>query len=94
MVGAGLAPERLTLAGAELTDDVGFDRVTVSALTRRFDGKAASPHSRPKLMPAATTPGASWPLRRRPTQARPRDGGRLRRSTAHTDDRRSCVATT
>ena len=94
MVRAGLAPERPTLAGAELTDDVDFDRVTASAPTRRFDVKVASPHSRLKRMPAATTAGASWPLRRRPTQARPRDGGRQRRGTAHTDDGRPCVATT
>jgi hypothetical protein len=74
MVRAGSAPERLTLAGAEVADDVGFDRVTVSALTRRFDVKVASPRSRLKRMPAATTPGASRRQRRRPTQARPRDG--------------------
>jgi predicted ATPase with chaperone activity len=74
MVRAGSAPERLTLAGAEVADDVGFDRKTVSTLTRRFDVKVASPRSRLKRMPAATTPGASWRLRRRPTQARHRDG--------------------
>lgn len=42
MVRAGLTPERLTRAGAELADEVGFDQVTVSALARRFDVKVAS----------------------------------------------------
>lgn len=42
MARAGLTPERLTQAGAELADEVGFDQVTVSALARRFDVKAAS----------------------------------------------------
>ncbi|GFH68039.1 MULTISPECIES: TetR/AcrR family transcriptional regulator [Streptomyces] len=42
---AGLTPERLTRAGAELADEVGFDQVTVSALARRFDVKAASLYS-------------------------------------------------
>ncbi|MEW1723613.1 WHG domain-containing protein [Streptomyces sp. NPDC093109] len=41
----GLTPERLTLAGAELADEVGFDQVTVSALARRFDVKVASLYS-------------------------------------------------
>ncbi|MER6144610.1 WHG domain-containing protein [Streptomyces sparsogenes] len=45
MVRAGLTPERLTLAGAELADEVGFDQVTVSALARRFDVKVASLYS-------------------------------------------------
>ncbi|WP_406211427.1 WHG domain-containing protein [Kitasatospora sp. NBC_01560] len=45
MVRAGLTPERLTLAGAELADEVGFDQVTVSELARRFDVKAASLYS-------------------------------------------------
>ncbi|MEU1348422.1 WHG domain-containing protein [Streptomyces sp. NPDC005795] len=45
MVRAGLTPERLTRAGAELADEVGFDRVTVSALARRFDVKVASLYS-------------------------------------------------
>jgi AcrR family transcriptional regulator len=45
MARAGLTPERLTLAGAELADEVGFDAVTVSALARRFDVKVASLYS-------------------------------------------------
>ncbi|PRX47028.1 TetR family transcriptional regulator [Prauserella shujinwangii] len=45
MVRAGLSAERLTQAGAELADEVGFDQVTVSALARRFDVKAASLYS-------------------------------------------------
>ncbi|WP_327238195.1 TetR/AcrR family transcriptional regulator [Streptomyces sp. NBC_01317] len=45
MVRAGLTPERLTRAGAELADEVGFDEVTVSALARRFDVKVASLYS-------------------------------------------------
>ena len=32
MARAGLTPQRLTRAGAELADEVGFDQVTVSAL--------------------------------------------------------------
>ncbi|MFF6825151.1 TetR/AcrR family transcriptional regulator [Streptomyces longwoodensis] len=42
MARVGLTPERLVRAGAELADEVGFDQVTVSALARRFDVKAAS----------------------------------------------------
>ncbi|MFI8850223.1 TetR/AcrR family transcriptional regulator [Streptomyces sp. 891-h] len=45
MVRAGLSTERLTRAGAELADEVGFDQVTVSALARRFDVKVASLYS-------------------------------------------------
>ncbi|GLW63445.1 transcriptional regulator [Actinomadura rubrobrunea] len=45
MARAGLSPERLTRAGAELADEVGFDQVTVSALARRFDVKVASLYS-------------------------------------------------
>ncbi|MGV9452415.1 TetR/AcrR family transcriptional regulator [Streptomyces sp. NPDC003635] len=45
MARAGLTPELLTRAGAELADEVGFDRVTVSALARRFDVKVASLYS-------------------------------------------------
>ncbi|MFG2757043.1 TetR/AcrR family transcriptional regulator [Streptomyces wuyuanensis] len=45
MARAGLSAERLTQAGAELADEVGFDQVTVSALARRFDVKAASLYS-------------------------------------------------
>ncbi|MGW1349523.1 TetR/AcrR family transcriptional regulator [Streptomyces sp. NPDC002409] len=48
MVRVGLTPERLTRAGAELADEVGFDRVTVSALARRFDVKVASLYSHVK----------------------------------------------
>lgn len=39
---AGLTAERLTLAAAELADEIGFDNVTVSALARRFGVKDAS----------------------------------------------------
>ncbi|SOD64331.1 transcriptional regulator, TetR family [Streptomyces zhaozhouensis] len=45
MARAGLSTERLTTAGAELADEVGFDQVTVSALARRFDVKVASLYS-------------------------------------------------
>ncbi|MGI5426775.1 TetR/AcrR family transcriptional regulator [Streptomyces sp. CA-179760] len=45
MARVGLTPERLTEAGAELADEVGFDEVTVSALARRFDVKVASLYS-------------------------------------------------
>ncbi|MGX4694248.1 TetR/AcrR family transcriptional regulator [Streptomyces sp. JNUCC 63] len=45
MARAGLTTERLVRAGAELADEVGFDRVTVSALARRFDVKVASLYS-------------------------------------------------
>jgi AcrR family transcriptional regulator len=45
MVRVGLTTERLTHAGAELADEVGFDQVTVSALARRFDVKVASLYS-------------------------------------------------
>ncbi|MGW2857688.1 TetR/AcrR family transcriptional regulator, partial [Streptomyces sp. NPDC001215] len=48
MVRAGLTTERLTRAGAELADEVGFDQVTVSALARRFDVKVASLYSHVK----------------------------------------------
>ncbi|GAB3458045.1 TetR/AcrR family transcriptional regulator [Streptomonospora sediminis] len=41
----GLTPERLTRAGADLADEVGFDRVTLSELARRFDVKVASLYS-------------------------------------------------
>ncbi|MEV7957039.1 TetR family transcriptional regulator [Streptomyces sp. NPDC088141] len=43
-----MAAERLVRAGAELADEVGFGQVTVSALARRFDVKAASLHSHAK----------------------------------------------
>src|ERR1700754_1829040 len=45
MARAGLTPERLTLAAAELADEIGFDQVTVPALARRFAVKAASLYS-------------------------------------------------
>ncbi|MDJ0350624.1 TetR-like C-terminal domain-containing protein [Cryobacterium sp. PH29-G1] len=42
MARAGLTTERLTQAGAELADEVGFDHITLSALARRFEVKVAS----------------------------------------------------
>ena len=45
MARAGLTTERLTLAGAELADEIGFDQVTLSELARRFDVKVASLYS-------------------------------------------------
>ncbi|MYY87504.1 MULTISPECIES: TetR/AcrR family transcriptional regulator [unclassified Streptomyces] len=48
MVRVGLTTERLVRAGAELADEAGFDQVTVSALARRFDVKAASLYSHVK----------------------------------------------
>ncbi|QKV96934.1 TetR/AcrR family transcriptional regulator [Streptomyces sp. NA02950] len=48
MAYAGLTTERLTRAGAELADEVGFDQVTVSELARRFDVKVASLYSHVK----------------------------------------------
>ncbi|MCU1405861.1 MAG: Transcriptional regulator [Glaciihabitans sp.] len=42
---AGLTPERLTIAAAELADEVGFDGVTVSAVARSFGVKDASLYS-------------------------------------------------
>jgi AcrR family transcriptional regulator len=45
MARAGLTTERLTQAGAELADEVGFDKVTLTALARRFDVKVASLYS-------------------------------------------------
>lgn len=48
MARVGLTTERLTLAGAELADEVGFDQVTVSELARRFDVKVASLYSHVK----------------------------------------------
>ena len=42
---AGVTVERLTLAAAELADEVGFEKVTVSALARRFAVKDASLYS-------------------------------------------------
>ncbi|MFD9794956.1 TetR/AcrR family transcriptional regulator [Streptomyces sp. NPDC059070] len=48
MARAGLSAERLTRAGAEMADEVGFEQVTVSALARRFDVKVASLYSHVK----------------------------------------------
>ncbi|MFD4292437.1 TetR/AcrR family transcriptional regulator [Rhodococcus sp. NPDC058505] len=48
MVRVGLTPDRLTLAGAELADQVGFEQVTVSALARHFGVKSASLYSHVK----------------------------------------------
>ncbi|MFE3316921.1 TetR/AcrR family transcriptional regulator [Nocardia sp. NPDC059195] len=48
MVRVGLTPDRLTLAGAELADEVGFAQVTVSALARHFGVKSASLYSHVK----------------------------------------------
>jgi len=45
MARKGVTTKRLTQAGAELADEVGFDHVTLSALARRFDVKVASLYS-------------------------------------------------
>ena len=45
MARVGLTTERLTRAGAELADELGFDQVTLSALARRFEVKVASLYS-------------------------------------------------
>ena len=45
MARAGLTARRLTQAGAELADEVGFDQVTVSAVARRFGVQTASLYS-------------------------------------------------
>jgi AcrR family transcriptional regulator len=42
---AGLTPEVLTRAGAELADEVGFEHVTASALARRFGVSVPSLYS-------------------------------------------------
>ncbi|MCK8676320.1 TetR/AcrR family transcriptional regulator [Streptomyces lichenis] len=42
MVRAGLTAERVTLAGAELADEVGLDRVSMSQLARRLGVRDAS----------------------------------------------------
>ncbi|MGA5192660.1 TetR/AcrR family transcriptional regulator [Streptomyces exfoliatus] len=42
MARAGLTAERVTIAGAELADEVGFDKVTMSQLARRLGVKDAS----------------------------------------------------
>jgi AcrR family transcriptional regulator len=48
MTRAGITPERLVQAGAELADRVGFEEVTVSALARQFDVKVPSLYSHVK----------------------------------------------
>ncbi|MEV0503007.1 WHG domain-containing protein [Streptomyces spectabilis] len=45
MVRAGLTPESVTRAGAELADEVGLDRVTMSQVARRLGVKDASLYS-------------------------------------------------
>lgn len=45
MARAGLTPERLTQAAAQLADEKGFEQVTVSAVARHFDVKTASLYS-------------------------------------------------
>ncbi|MGW7417399.1 TetR/AcrR family transcriptional regulator [Streptomyces sp. NPDC054863] len=45
MVRERLTVERLTQAGAELADEVGFEQVTVSEIARRFEVKVASLYS-------------------------------------------------
>ncbi|WP_408994663.1 TetR/AcrR family transcriptional regulator [Streptomyces sp. 1268] len=42
MVRAGLTAERVTVAGAELADDIGLERVTMSQVARRLGVKDAS----------------------------------------------------
>lgn len=42
MARAGLTADRIVRAGADLADEVGFDRVTASEIARRFDVKMAS----------------------------------------------------
>lgn len=42
---AGLTADRVTRAAADLADEVGFDKVTVSALARNFGVKDASLYS-------------------------------------------------
>ncbi|WP_249998872.1 TetR/AcrR family transcriptional regulator [Actinoplanes sp. M2I2] len=45
MTRVGLTAERLTLAGAELADELGFEHVTPSAVARRFGVQVASLYS-------------------------------------------------
>lgn len=42
---AGLTPDRLTTAAADLADEIGFDKVTLAALAKRFGVKDASLYS-------------------------------------------------
>ena len=48
MARAGVNPERLTRAAAELADEIGFGNVTVAALARRFGVQDASLYSHVK----------------------------------------------
>jgi AcrR family transcriptional regulator len=48
MVRAGLTTERVVEAAADLADDIGFDKVTISALARGFGVKDASLYSHVK----------------------------------------------
>ncbi|WP_405593353.1 TetR/AcrR family transcriptional regulator [Streptomyces sp. NBC_01092] len=48
MARVGLTTERLVRAGAELADEIGFEKVTASELARRFDVKVASLYSHVK----------------------------------------------
>jgi AcrR family transcriptional regulator len=50
MARAGLSTGRLTRAAADMADEVGFEKVTVSALARRFGVKDASLYSHVKNM--------------------------------------------
>ncbi|MGW7204667.1 TetR-like C-terminal domain-containing protein [Streptomyces sp. NPDC054837] len=45
MARAGITPDRLTAAAADLADEVGFESVTLSALARHFGVKDASLYS-------------------------------------------------
>lgn len=48
MVRAGLTPDRIVAAAADLADEVGFENVTLSALARHFGVKDASLYSHVK----------------------------------------------
>lgn len=48
MARAGLTAERVTVAAADLADEIGFDNVTLSALARHFGVKDASLYSHVK----------------------------------------------
>lgn len=45
MTRAGLSTPRLVAAGADLADEIGFDRVSISELARRFEVKVPSLYS-------------------------------------------------
>ncbi|MEV5341996.1 TetR-like C-terminal domain-containing protein [Streptomyces sp. NPDC052676] len=55
MARAGLTADRLTLAAADLADEVGFDNVTLSALARHFGVKDASLYSHVRNLPDLRT---------------------------------------